>query len=177
MLFDFIAVVAAAFAAAGVVMILNHLLGKLTGRRLPRWALPIAAGSAMLAYSIWSEYTWFDRTVGAMPSSLVVATKNESSAPWRPWTYAVPMVNRFIAFDRGAVRTNAAAPGQKIVYVLLFGRWAQPFSIPVLYDCPNGRRADLIDGADFGADGTVADAEWRDLPADDPVLEAVCAES
>jgi hypothetical protein len=155
-----------------VVLIVNHLSGK----RLPRWALPIGVGAAMIAFTIWSEYSWFGRTTAVLPDTIVIASHNESTAPWRPWTYLKPMTNRFIAFERAAIRTHPDAPGQKMVDVLLFGRWAQPFRIPVLYDCQNSRRADLIDGAAFGPDGTVADADWRDLEADDPVLAAVCAE-
>lgn len=172
MLIDFIATFAAGFAAAGAVLALNLILG----RRLPRWLTPVAAGAAMLAYAIWSEYSWFDRTVEPLPESVEVITKVETSAVWRPWTYVVPMTSRFMAFDRAGISTNDAAPGQKLVDLLLFARWSPTVIVPVLYDCNGARRADLIDGAEMAADGTVSNADWVDLPADDRVMNAVCAE-
>jgi hypothetical protein len=58
MFLELIAAFAAAFVAAGIVLAVNMA----TGGRLPRWAMPVAAGAAMLGYAVWSEYSWFART-------------------------------------------------------------------------------------------------------------------
>lgn len=172
MLLDLIATAAAAFAAAGVLLFVVRVLRI----RLPKWIIPVAAGGAMLGYAIWAEYSWYPRVVAALPQTVVVASASEESAWWRPWTYLVPLTSRFIAVDAGGAKTHPAAPDQRLVEVLLIARWQGTVRVPVLYDCAGARRADLIDGAQFAGDGTVADAEWRDLPADDPVLAAACAE-
>lgn len=172
MLLELVATIAAAFSAAGVMMLVNRL----TGRRLPRWTVPAAAGAAMLAFAIWSEYSWFPRVVSGLPESVVVADRNESRAPWRPWTYAVPMVNRFIAVDRASVRTHEAAPGQRLVSLYLIARWEPTAMVTMLFDCPGARRADLGGAVEFGPDGQVANAVWRPVPSDDPILRAACAE-
>jgi hypothetical protein len=172
MLIDFIATIAAALAAGGLALIANHL----SGWRLPKWLLPLAAGAGMLGYAIWAEYSWFDRTVDAYPDGFEVVFRNESSALWRPWTYLVPITTRFFAVDPETVKTHPEAPGQKMIDVLFVGRWTPVYLVPMLFDCPGQRRADLIDGMEFAADGTVANADWRDLTEDDPLLTAVCAE-
>lgn len=172
MLFEILALVAAGFAAGGAALALHRL----SGRRLPRWTVPAAAGAAMLAYAVWSEYSWFARTAGALPADVTVAAKNRDAALWRPWTYVFPVTDLFAAVDRRTRRTHPAAPGQVMVDVHLIGRWQPVRSATVLFDCPGHRRADLAAGVDFAPDGTVAAAAWQPLPADDPVLLAACAE-
>lgn len=172
MFLDFIATMAAAFAAAGIVLVLVRVVRL----RLPKWILPFAAGAAMIGYAVWSEYSWFPRVTAALPDSVVVASRNEATGWWRPWTYAAPLTSRFIAVDRASIRSHSAVPGQRMVNVLLVARWQGTVTVPVLYDCEAARRADLIDGAEFGTDGSVVGAEWRELPADDPVMRAACSE-
>lgn len=170
MFLDLIATAAAAFAAAGALL----LLVRIFRIRVPKWIVPVAAGLAMLGYAIWSEYSWYPRVTEALPDTVVVATQNAESDWWRPWTFLAPLTSRFIAVDTGGARTHPAAPGQRLVDVLLIARWQGTVTIPVLYDCAGNRRADLMQGAEFAADGTVANPDWRDLPADDPVLKAAC---
>ena len=107
MFFELIATFAAGIGAAGLVFALAHL----TGGRLPRYAAPATAGLAMLAYAIWSEYTWAARTAGTLPEGVEVIEEIPESKPWKPWTLAVPQVTRFVALDRAGVQTNPQAPG------------------------------------------------------------------
>lgn len=172
MFLDFIATVAAAFAAAGIVLFLIRVLRI----RLPKWILPLAIGGAMLGYAVWSEHSWFPRVAAALPPTVEVAWKNEDSAWWRPWTYVVPLTSRFIAVDRASIKTHEAAPAQRLVNLLLIARWQGTVTVPVLYDCEGARRADLLEGVEFGPEGTVTGAEWHDLPADDPVMAVACSE-
>lgn len=170
MFWELIATFVAGFAAAGVIMILNKVLGG----RLPRWLTPVAAGSGMLAMIISNEYTWFERTSENLPEGLEIAIKVEEQSWLRPWTQIWPYTKRFVAVDQATIRNNAAVPDQKIAELYFFGRWAPLNKVPVLVDCAGSRSAVLIDGADFSADGTIADADWRPMPADDPVMKALC---
>ncbi|MEM9724906.1 MAG: hypothetical protein AAF909_05510 [Pseudomonadota bacterium] len=170
MLLEFVAAIAAAFAAAGVVMALNWLLGG----RLPRVALPIAAGAAMLGYGVWSEYSWFDRTSGGLPDGMAVTFTHAEPSAFRPWTYVSPFVSRFSAIDAAGARTNPGAPGKVLADLYLFARYAPTAKAPILVDCDGRRRAEAT-GAQFNEAGGVASAEWRALEPTDPLLAALCA--
>ena len=172
MFFELIATVVAGVGAAGLVMALNRL----SGGRLPRWLMPAAGGLAMLAFTLWSEYNWYDRTSGALPDGVEVFATVEQSGGWRVWTRAWPYVHRFAAIDRASRRSHPDLPGQHLYNVVLYGRWAPVKQVPVLVDCAGGRRADLSPGTAFGADGMPADPAWRSVGADDPLLAAACEE-
>ena len=58
MLLELIAAFAAAFVGAGIAMILRHL----SGGAIPRAAIPVFAGFAMILLTIWSEYSCIDIT-------------------------------------------------------------------------------------------------------------------
>jgi hypothetical protein len=131
----------------------------------------------MLAAAISSEYGWYDRTRAVLPERIVVAQAIEEASFYRPWTYLAPFVTRFVAVDRGTMRTHPQRPGERIVELVFYGRWTRTAKVPMLFDCANGRRADIADGLSFDADGAVAGAEWRDVPPGDPVLAAACAEA
>lgn len=170
MLFELIATAAAGFVAAGVVMVLRML----TGGRLPASLTPIAAGLAMLGYAIWSEQTWFERRAEALPAGFEVVTTVETISWYRPWTYLMPMTERFMAVDLAGMRRNEAVQDQALVELLLAGRWMPDALVPVVVDCAGRRRADVIDGAEMDAQGRLVDADWRDLADDDPLLSKVC---
>ncbi len=172
MLYEFIAVIAGGFAGGGLAALLNRL----TGRHLPKWLTPVAAGLAMLAVAISNEYGWYNRTIAALPEGLVVAQTVEDQAIYRPWTYAVPYVSRFVAVDRTSMRTHAAHPDQAMVDLMFFARWSPVHIVPVLFDCAGSRQALLLDGAVFADDGSVSDAQWEQVAADNPVLRTACAE-
>ena len=171
MFLELIAAVFAGIACAGIVMILNIA----TGRRLPRWLIPIAAGAGMIGLTVSNEYTWFDRTAANLPDGLEIATTVEEQGWLRPWTQIWPYTKRFAAVDTGTMRTNPALPDQRLADVYFFGRWSPVNQAPILFDCAAARSALLIDGADFAADGTVSNADWQAMPADDPILALVCA--
>ena len=170
MFLELIGTIFAGFAIAGVVMVVN----KLTGGRLPRWAAPVGAGVGMIAVTVSSEYSWYDRTSGALPEGLTVIQEVENRSFYRPWTYAAPYVDRFAAIDTSSVRTNEQVPEQRLVDLYFFGRWAPVSKMPVAVNCADNRRANLADGAEFGDDGQVLNADWVSAKADDPVIEATC---
>lgn len=172
MFFELIGTIIAGVAVGLGLWALNHLLKG----RLPGWLVPAGAGLAMLIATISSEYGWYDRTRTAMPEGMVVAQAIEESALWRPWTHAAPFVTRFVAVDLASIRTHPAQPGQRILDLVFYGRWARTAKVPALFDCVNGRRADIVDGVDFGEDGAVLNAAWHQALPDDPIMKAACRE-
>lgn len=173
MILELIGTVVAGIAAAGLVLIARHLLGE----RVPKWLIPIAAGAGMLAATISSEYGWYGRTVAALPAEMQVAQTVDSRAPWRPWTYLVPYVERFVVVDTGSTRLNPDVPNQRIVDLYFFGRWAPVNRVTALLDCDGNRRAALVEGTSFDDSGQVAGASWTSVTADDPILRVGCGVS
>lgn len=163
MFLELIAVAVAGFAGAGAIMALRLVLGD----RLPRWLVPVGAGLAMLAATISSEYNWFSRTAGALPEGVVVADSVTDTAPWRPWTYLVPLTDRFVAVDTGNLVQNEEQ-GLYMADLYFFGRWKPVQSVQMMIDCADGRRADPALG-----DGS--DPVWRDVGTEDPIVRTVCS--
>ncbi|TCP60327.1 hypothetical protein EV663_1105 [Rhodovulum bhavnagarense] len=166
MFLELIASFVAGLGAVGLVLALDRL----TGRHLPRWLVPLAAGGAMIGYAVWSEYSWAPRTVAGLPSGVVEIERIAERKPWKPWTYAVPQVTRLMTADVGGAATRADAPGLRLVTLYAFARWQPTRAIPQLVDCTGGARADVTDAV--LADPAAAD--WRALAADDPLRRAVC---
>ena len=170
MFLELIAVIFAGFAVAGLVMVLN----KLTGGRLPRWAMPVGAGLGMIVATITSEYGWYTRTSAALPEGMEVAQTVEHQSFYRPWTQVFPYVDRFAAVDVGTIQSNPDLPGQKLADIYFFGRWAPVNKLPVLLDCTRFRRAILPPNADLDADGAIAGLDWVEVEQDDSILNTVC---
>jgi hypothetical protein len=172
MFLEFAAAIALGFGAAGIAM----LLRKLTGNRIPRTIIPIAAGAAMIGFAIWSEYSWFDRTVASLPNGIAVAETYAPPSAFRPWTYAAPFVSKFTAVDRGTIRRNEKAPGQRIVELYLMARYLPVNRVRLLVDCTAQRHARL-GGVTFKDDGTVQSANWSQPSADDAIVKTACTET
>ena len=170
MFLELIATIVAGIACAGVAWLLNVV----SGRRLPRWVMPVAAGLGMILVTISNEYTWFERTTARLPEGVVVATVVEEQSWLRPWTQVAPYTKRFVAVDRAQMQTHENHPDQRLVDLYFFGRWSPVNKAPVLFDCATEQSANLIDGAHFGPDGTVLNAEWHTMPPEDAVLKIVC---
>lgn len=170
MFLELIATIVAGFACAGLAMLLNIL----TGRRLPRWIMPVAAGLGMIGTTISMEYTWYDRTADQLPEGVEVAMTVEEQSWLRPWTQVWPYTKRFAAVDTSTLRRNDNLPDQRLADIYFFGRWSPVNLAPMLFDCAGARSALLIDGAEFEADGTIKDADWQAMPTGDPILTSVC---
>lgn len=172
MFFEFVATIATGFGLAGIAILLNRL----TGGRLPRWLVPVTAGAGMIAFTIWSEYSWLARTTQSLPEGVVVASASEERMAYRPWTYIKPLSTRLIAVDLRRIRTNPALPDQRMVPVVAMGRWRAGIEVDAVFDCAANRRADVVDGVSMADDGSLTGATWISLPADDAVLRAACRE-
>lgn len=170
MFVELIATIVAGIAAAGLVMLANRVLGG----RMPRWLAPVMAGAAMLATTISNEYGWYPRTKDTLPEGLVVAQTVDSRAFYRPWTYVLPFVERFVAVDTLSIKEHAAQPDMKLADAYFFGRWSTVNKLPVLTDCAGLRRAALIDGVTFEEGGVIEGVEWVNVPEGDPITSAIC---
>lgn len=174
MFMTLVATFLAGIAAAGFVMLLNHLLGKTAGRTLPRWFTPIAAGAAMILATISSEYGWFSTTKENLPPEFAIVQTVESRAFYRPWTYVKPFVDRFVAVDGASVRKHESQPDLRMADLYFYGRWAPINKLAVLADCANGRRAALVEAITINDDGSVTGADWITASQGDPVLTQIC---
>jgi len=170
MFVELIATLVAGLAGAGLVMLINRLLGG----RLPRWFAPVAAGAAMLVTTIANEYGWYERTRNTLPDEVIVAQTVENQTFYRPWTYVVPFVERFVAVDMASLQTHPAQPGLRLVETYFFGRWSPVNKLPVLADCTALRRAPLIDGVGFDDSGVISGVTWTHVSAEDPIVATVC---
>ncbi len=168
MFLELIATFAAGLGAAGVVLLLNRV----TRGRLPRWAMPVAAGVAMIGTAVSSEMTWASRTADGLPQGVAVAETVTESAWYRPWTYLWPQGTRMMAVDTATVRRNEATPDTRLVDLYLLARWQPTQRVPQLIDCVAKTRADVSDAA-------LADpaaAAWQPLSDENTLLELVCKE-
>ena len=170
MFFEMVATLVAGVAGAGVALILN----KLTAGRLPKWVTPLGAAFAMIATTVANEYAWFGRTADNLPEGLVVVIEIENQSLYRPWTYVVPFVERFVAVDQPSLRTHAQKPALRMIDTIFMGRWSAPEKMVVLADCAAGRRAPLIAAVAFDASGEVSGVDWVKVGDDDPLLTAIC---
>jgi len=170
MILEFIAALTSGIALMGVLM----LVDRLTGQRMGRWVFPAAVGLGMLAYSVWSEYSWASRVI-APDGHYVEVTRNQSGVWYRPWTYLWPQVNRIIALDRRFQRTHPDQPHLVQIRVVRLERWLPESAFLAVFDCDEGALAPMVDGVELMADGTVAGADWVPMPADDPMLRGACA--
>ena len=173
MFFELIGTIMAGVATALLLWAVNRTLLK---GWLPKWLIPTAAGAAMLVAAVSLEYSWYTRTTSTMPEGLVVAETVEEAAFYRPWTYAVPYVARFIAVDQATVRTHPQQPDQHLVDLWVYGRWTRVAKVPALFDCATRQRADVVDGIEFGENGQVIGADWISVSENDPVLKVACEE-
>lgn len=169
MFYELIATVFAGFAAGGFAMVLRRSLGG----RLPAWVVPVAAGAAMFGFSIWSEYTWADRTAANLQDGIEVVRMVESPPGWRPWTYFAPLRERFIAADVGTTRTHPDAPALRLSTIYLYARWQPIRALPQLIDCAQPAYADLPGGEPPAL--PVPEEIWRPLPPEDPLVTVLCS--
>jgi hypothetical protein len=166
MFLELVAAFAGAIGAAGLVMLANRV----TGGRLPRWSAPVVAAITMIAFAVWSEYSWADRTRAKLPEGTTVFRTFEHTAFWKPWTYAWPQTSALAVVDTATARSRPDAPHVLLADVYLFARWRAPDRTPQLVDCTAAARAPVTDAA-------LADpraARWRSLGADAPLIETLC---
>jgi hypothetical protein len=167
MFLELIATFVAGLGAAGVVLLINLV----TRGRLPRWAMPVAAGAAMIAFTVGMEYSWGARTAGSLPEGVEVIETVEVRSWWQPWSHVWPRTTRLMAVDTTTARRNEAAPGTWLVDLYLFARWQPTRPVAQLVRCAGPARAVVTEAA-------LADPEtaaWSALDPDDALIRAICA--
>ncbi|WP_341853280.1 hypothetical protein [Halomonas aestuarii] len=166
-----IAAVFAGLGAAGVGLILRMASGK----RLPRWIIPICGGLGMLAYQIHNEYSWFEHKQLQLPDSAQVVSVEERPAFWRPWTYFFPMTTAFTIVEQDNLAVTRTE-GERLVEFILY-RFEKQYVDQVshqawLMNCATGEMLPLE-----GETRTPRTEEMRRVEASAPIHRAVCPEA
>ncbi|MCQ9617175.1 hypothetical protein L1889_11110 [Paenalcaligenes niemegkensis] len=170
---DLLSMAAVGILVACMVFIIRRSLTK-RDRTAPRWILPVTIGASMISYSVWNEYTWFDRITSSLPSAVAVVAQGERSSPWAPWTYLRPVTIRFIALDTRTRVQSELQAGLVLTELLLVERWQRTRRVPVAFDCHQARRADLLGDTHLTSTGKLENGHWQTMKADDPMLHAAC---
>ncbi len=170
MLYILIATFAIGIGAAGAVYIAARALR----RKLPSYTMPMAAGVAMFAFTLWNDYTWYARTAAALPDSVRVARTFDYASGFQPWTLLLPRIDRYAAVDMSTARRHESAPGVLIADVLLVARFAGSNRVSHAFDCAGFRRAIISSTVTFAADGRLQGVPWHDTAEDDPLVQAAC---
>lgn len=161
-----------AFAVAILAACVAFILRRMTGL-FPRWIIPAAAGASMLGFTVWNDYTWFGRTVSALPDTVLVTDRFGSRNAIQPWSLLVEPVSRFRAVDLGSLRRLSVQPDIRGVGVFLVARFTPTFVTPQILDCTRGARADA-DPATLDAQGLPPETAWVPVDPANPLLRAVC---
>lgn len=172
MFWSLLTAIVAAFAGAGIGLMLRHLSGK----RLPQTVIPVSAGIAMLVATVALEYQWSDSVLSTMAPDTVVISERDQQAWYQPWTFVQPWVRGFIGFSPDEVTETAESSGILVVQLRRQERWQPQMVLPILVDCSGSRRADVRPETEFDEDGRPINAAWRDVSADDPIVSSVCRE-
>jgi hypothetical protein len=144
MLFEIIAVLSVALAAAGVVLGAARLL-----RLKPHRSVgPLVAAGAMILFVAWSRYTWAERSIQGLPEGTTVIARTHHSSPFEPWTLAVPRISQLVVLDAGGMLTHPDHPGIHLVTTFLLGLHEDTLTLRQAVDCIGGRRA-VTDGPDL----------------------------
>lgn len=170
MTLDILGAVAAGLGLLGLVLVLNRWILR---NYFGRWLYPATVAFGMVAFSLWSEYTWPTRVLDSQPA-LRLAVQNDHSVPYRPWTYIWPQHNRLITVNLGLTRTHPDQPGLVMTQLVLIARWEQTRTVTAVFDCINNTSAALTEAVQLNPDGTLEGATWTELEAGDPVLRTVC---
>ena len=143
---------------------------------IPGWLTPVAAGAGLIGTAIYMEYSWFDRVSRALPAQFVVANEEATASPLRPWTYVVPLINRFTALDSSKLARHPERSELIVAPVFGFARWENPQNALMVFDCAGNRRVPVTEGMAIDANGTLTGADWVVLSATDGLQEAACKE-
>ena len=152
------------------------IISKLFRLKFPGWVYPAAAGFGMLALTIYVEYSWFSRTASQLPEEFEVVQTFERTGVYQPWTYLVPLTDRFIAVDHSSARLNPEVENVVLVDVILMERLSPVFLASMFLDCVEGARLLVGENTQFGDDALPVGEEWVVEGTDSPLVRAVCRE-
>ena len=144
---------------------------------MPKWLVPLSAGLGMIAATVWLEYTWFDRVSAQLPQKFEVVDAEGTTSPLRPWTYLVPMTERFSALDLSKRARHPQVNTLVTAQVFGFARWQNPKNTLIVFDCAANRQTPVVEGMQIDEAGVVTGAAWVTTEAGDELHEAACLES
>ncbi|MEO1200110.1 MAG: hypothetical protein AAFX39_12900 [Pseudomonadota bacterium] len=164
----------AAFIGGVLLAIFIFGFARLIRWKAPGWIYPAAVGVGMIGMNAYLEYTWYPRTVEALPEALVVIDELTYSGGLQPWTLVIPRINAVIVLDQTAVRSNPAMEGVVLVDLFLIARLNPVERSTQLIDCAAGRRAHIDETVEADTDGIPIDPDWQEMGPEDPVRLRVC---
>ena len=170
MVLELVATAALGLGVGGVVLALRYF----SGGRVPGYMVPIAAGLGMLLFSLWSEYSWFSRVRSQLPERVAILRTFEERSTLKPWSYLVPRIERFSAFDPASLHTHPDFPDLRMVEVVLVAHLQPTFTVTQLVDCAAGRSAEVDGQLTLSDGGAPVDADWQRMDEGDPLLVAAC---
>ncbi|WP_227367585.1 hypothetical protein [Halomonas sp. M20] len=166
--------IAAAFAglgAAGVGLLLRFASGK----RAPRWVVPVFAGLGMLAYQVNYEYAWFDNKRARLPESATVISVEKEQMLWRPWTYLFPLTTAFDVVDQDNL-VSSQVNGEPLVEFILY-RFEKSYQDlvshqPHLINCATREKLPLV-----GEERQPDVAKMQNIDPSTPLFKTVCPDT
>ncbi|OYW56552.1 MAG: hypothetical protein B7Z10_00665 [Rhodobacterales bacterium 32-66-7] len=143
---------------------------------LPRWLVPVSAGVALIAYTVWSEYDWYPRLSRQLPPEIEVVATLETASPFRPWTYLAPSITSFVALDHRKTLSHPQKADLRMVTLYSFARSGGMTEGLMAVDCAANRYAMIVAGSEITEAGDLTGAEWQPAKAEDRFQQAACKE-
>lgn len=170
MALEFFAAIVAAVALGGMA----HLLRRLTGQRLPKWLVTVAAAAGLIGTTIFLEYDWFSRVSAELPAGVQVVWKSEEVMGLRPWTMVAPITTRFVAMDTRAIVQHPNNGTLRMAKLFNFARWRPVSNALMVVDCAQNRQVLVTEGVQITEDGILQGADWVSASEGDGFQAAAC---
>ena len=164
-----------AFAVTAVVVILTWAVYRTLKRPMPRSLIPIMIGGTVIAYGIYSEYSWESRTMEQLPASVEVINTFAGKSAFSPWAYIIPRTDRLSLVDTNAMRRNPEYPDYVMLDLLLMQRFNPVRQVRQLVDCRQSRRADVKSDPVFDSEGLPENLQWETLQEGHRLVEVACS--
>jgi hypothetical protein len=157
-----------------VVILITWAVFRTTKKRMPGFLIPMLVGVTVIAYGIYSEYTWESRTLASMPASMQVVNRVSGKSLLSPWSHLIKRTDSLSVVDTQNILKNPEQPGFSILELLVLQRFNPVLRIHQLVDCNNKQRADLIADPEFDSQGLPTGLDWRAVPEDHALLQVAC---
>lgn len=157
-----------------VVILVTWAVFRTTKKRMPGFLIPMLIGVTVIAYGIYSEYTWESRTLASMPESMQVVNRVSGTSLLSPWSHIFERTDSLSLVDTQNIRTNPGQPGFSMLELLIMQRFNPVLRIRQLVDCNNRQRADLVADPEFDAQGLPTGLDWQAVSEDHPLMRVAC---
>lgn len=165
------------FAVGVLTACLVYIANRALGGRLPSVVMPVAIGLAMLSFSVWLDYSWYNRTLAYLPKQVKVIDTFPTRTAFAPWTYVFPRTDRFAAVDTRKISRNPKVPGIVLTEVLLINRFGdETITLNRVVDCAKKQVGDVDPKVTFAPDGRPQNVKWEPVQSKSALVPTVCAE-